>query len=192
MSAPGRIRAIRRIVTGHDAAGRSTIVEDRPSPHAMNMAGIASFGVTDIWKTFGAPADLASDADPCGSPITLAPPRHGTVFRIVEFPPDAAYLATWDPHEAFASLGDSGASAIDPSSSRHAGMHRTQTVDYAVVISGEIWAILDTTEAPMRAGDVLIQRGTNHSWSNRSDASALVGFVLIDAGADMLEQIVTQ
>ena len=102
MHAPGRIRPIRRIVTGHDTAGRSTILQDGPSPHAMNMAGIDGFGVTDVWKTFGAPAELASDADPCGSPITLAPPRNGTVFRIVEFPPDAAYLDTWDPHAAFA------------------------------------------------------------------------------------------
>jgi hypothetical protein len=181
MSTPGRIRPIRRIITGDDAAGRSTILQDAPSPHAMNMAGIDNFGVTDVWKTFGAPADLASDMDPCGSPITLAPPRNGTVFRIVEFPPDAAYLGTWNRHEAFASLGESGASAIDSSLSRHEGMHRTQTVDYAFVISGEIWAVLDTAEVLMRAGDVLIQRGTNHAWSNRSDASALVGFVLIDA-----------
>jgi hypothetical protein len=181
MSAPARIRPIRRIVTGHDAAGRSTILQDGPSPHAMNMAGIDHFGVTDLWKTYGAPAELAGDADPCGSPITLAPPPNGTLFRIVEFPPDAAYLATWNRDDAFASLGESGKSAIDASSSRHPGMHRTPTVDYAVVISGEIWAILDTAEVAMRAGDVLIQRGTNHSWSNRSDASALVGFVLIDA-----------
>ncbi len=75
MSTPGRIRPIRRIVTGHDAAGRSTILQDGPSPHAMNMAGIDGFGVTDVWKTFGAPADLASDADPCGLPLTLAPPQ---------------------------------------------------------------------------------------------------------------------
>jgi hypothetical protein len=183
MSTPGRIRPIRRIITGHDAAGRSTILQDGPSPNAMNMAGIDHFGVTDLWKTFGAPADIESAKDPCGDPITLAPPRDGTVFRVVEFPPDAAYLKTWDRHEAFASLGLSGADAVDPSSARHEGMHRTQTVDYAIVISGEIWAVLDATEVLMRAGDVLIQRGTNHSWSNRSDASALVAFVLIDAAA---------
>src|SRR5438045_3270218 len=109
MSTPARIRPIRRIITSHDAAGRSTILEDGPSPHAMSVAGIDSFGVTDLWKTFGAPADLASDTDPCGGPITLAPPRNGTLFRIVEFPPDAAYLGTWNRHEAFASLGESGA-----------------------------------------------------------------------------------
>jgi hypothetical protein len=181
MSAPGRIRPIRRIVTGHDAAGRSTILQDGPSPHAMNMAGIDHFGVTDLWKTFGAPADLESAKDPCGSPISLAPPRNGTVLRVVEFPPDAAYLKSWDRHQAFASLGVSGADAIDSSSTRHEGMHRTQTVDYAIVISGEIWAVLDTAEVAMRAGDVLVQRGTNHSWSNRSDTPALVAFVLIDA-----------
>lgn len=176
-----RIRPIRRIVTGRDALGRSTIVADTPSPHWMTMAGTDTFGVTDLWKTFDAPADAVGEDDPSGGPVTLAPPEGGTVFRIVEFPPDRDYIGRWQRHEAFASIGESGAKAIDPSASRHEGMHRTDTLDYAFVIEGEIWAVLDTTEVRMRQGDVLIQRATNHAWSNRSDVPALVGFVLIDA-----------
>ena len=75
----------------------------------------------------------------------------------------------------------SNAHAIDPSAARHAAMHRTASIDYAIVIEGEIIAVLDTTETVMRAGDFLVQRGTNHAWSNRSDKPALVAFVLIDA-----------
>ena len=119
--------------------------------------------------------------DPCSSVITLAPPVGGTVLRLVEFPPDKDYIGRWKRGEAFASMGKSGARAIDESTARHEAMHRTASVDYAIVIEGEIWAVLDTTETVMRAGDFLIQRGTNHAWSNRSDKPALVAFVLIDA-----------
>jgi quercetin dioxygenase-like cupin family protein len=85
--------------------------------------------------------------------------------------------------QAFASMGRSGAQALahDASASRHPMMHRTQTVDYAIVLSGEIWALMDSGETKMKAGDILVQRGTNHAWSNRSNKPCLVAFVLIDA-----------
>jgi len=176
-----RIRAIRRIITGHDSQGRSTILQDGPSPHSMTLAGVDTFGVTDLWKTQTAPADNESDEDPCQGAIVLAPPPGGTVFRVVEFPPDKEYVGKWKREEAFASMGESGAHAVDQSTARHEGMHKTSSVDYAFVFEGEIWAVLDQTETLMRAGDVLIQRGTNHAWSNRSDAPCIMGFVLVDA-----------
>lgn len=178
------IRKIRRLVTGHDEAGRSTIAEDGFSPHFMTLAGTDNFGVTDLWKTHSTPADIDSPDDPCGQPITLAPPRNGTVFRVVEFPPDQDYVGKWKRDEAFGSLGESGTEAVDHGSSRHEGMHKTESLDYAFVIEGEIWAVMDEREALMRAGDVLIQRGTNHAWSNRSNKPAIVGFVLIDAKSE--------
>lgn len=177
-----RIRSIRRIVTGHDSAGRSTILSDAPSPHAMTLAGTDNFGITDLWKTFSTPADITGPAESCGNPMTLAPPRNGSVFRIVEFPPDKEYVGRWKREEAFGSLGESGAAAVDhQGAARHEGMHRTTSVDYALVLEGEIWAVLDEAETLMRAGDVLVQRGTNHAWSNRTDRPALVAFVLLDA-----------
>jgi hypothetical protein len=178
---PAKIRSVRRIITDHDDQGRSTIVSDAPSPHTMTLAGVETFGVTDLWKTASTPADNTSFGDPCSSAIALAPPPSGTVLRMVEFPPDKDYIGRWKRGEAFASMGKSGAQAIDESAARHEAMHRTASVDYAIVIEGEIWAVLDTTETVMRAGDFLIQRGTNHAWSNRSDKAALVAFVLIDA-----------
>jgi naringenin degradation protein FdeH len=148
----------------------------------MTLAGVDTFGVTDLWKTTSMPASNAdTPADPCGPAITLAPPTSGTVLRLVQFPPDKEYIGRWKREAAFSSMGKSGAHAIDPSVDRHEAMHRTVSVDYAFVIDGEIWAVLDTDEVLMRGGDFLIQRGTNHAWSNRSERLALVGFVLIDA-----------
>ena len=181
MQTQPRIRPIRRIVTGHDVTGRSIIASDGPSPHAMALAGVSNFGVTDIWKTTEAPTDNSGNDDPCSSEIKLAPPPSGSVFRIVEFPPDREYVGKWQPDTAFGSMGESGAEAIHHNASRHEAMHKTASVDYAFVIEGEIWAVLDEGEACMTAGDVLVQRGTSHAWSNRSDRPCIMGFVLIDA-----------
>jgi hypothetical protein len=178
-----QLRKVRRIVTGHDAKGRSIIVSDATSRHVITLRGIPTFGVTEIWKTDSAPADNRSAKDPCKVPAQLAPPKRGTVIRVVEFPPDKLWIKSADRDKAFASLGTSGAKALahDASASRHPMMHRTQTIDYAIVLSGEIWALMDSDETKMTAGDILIQRGTNHAWSNRSNKPCLVAFVLIDA-----------
>jgi mannose-6-phosphate isomerase-like protein (cupin superfamily) len=176
-----QFKPVRRIVTGHDDQGRSVIVSDEASPHTMHLPGVPAFGVTDLWKTLDAPASNAGSEDPCGGPIRLAPPERGTVFRIVEFPPDKDYIGKWDAHAGFGGMGESGAEALDRKAPRHEAMHRTRSVDYAFVFSGEIVAVLDRHEVVMRPGDVLIQRGTNHAWSNRGDVPATVGFVLIDA-----------
>ena len=176
-----RVRPIRRIVTGHDANRRSIIESDQASPHVMAIHGIPSHAVTDLWTTRATPADCDA-ADGCQVPVQLAPPAKGSVFRVVEFPPDKDWLGLVDTRAAFASMGDSGAKALAGSAQqRHPFMHKTSSVDYALVMSGEIWAVLDEHETCMQAGDVLIQRGTNHAWSNRSDQPCLVAFVLIDA-----------
>lgn len=175
------VRSIRRIVTGHDAQGRSTISEDAASPHVMAIHGIPAHAVTDLWATRSSPADSGA-ADTCGVPVQLAPPAHGTVFRVVEFPPDAQWLGRVDTRAAFASMGESGAKALAGGGPQpHPFMHKTASVDYALIMNGEIWAVLETAETLMKAGDVLVQRGTNHAWSNRSNTPCLVAFVLVDA-----------
>lgn len=178
-----RLRKIRRVVTGHDSNERSIIVSDASSPHVMALQGIPTFGVTEIWQTDSAPADNRAMEDPCRLPVQLAPPKRGTVIRVVEFPPDKVWIKSANREKAFATMGKSGAQALahDASANRHPMMHRTRSVDYAIVISGEIWAMMDTGETKMKAGDILVQRGTNHAWSNRSSAPCLVAFVLIDA-----------
>jgi hypothetical protein len=171
------LKPIRRIVTGHDARGRSVIVSDGPSPHVLTLPGRADFGLTNLWVTDRTPADNAVDGDAAARPVVLEPPAGGSIFRVVEFPPDRA--GGFDRRAAFDAMG--AGHAMDASAARHPGMHKTATVDYAIVLSGEIWAIMDEGETLMRTGDVLVQRGTNHAWSNRSDQPCLMAFVLVSA-----------
>ena len=175
------LRPIRRVVTGVDGEGRSVIASDGASPNTVAISEVPAFGMTDLWVTFGGPADPANSADPAARRIVLEPPARGTIFRVVEFPPDAQIAGTFDRVAAFEAIG--AREALDPSPARHPGMHRTHSVDYAIVLSGEIWAVMDVGETLLRAGDCLVQRGTNHAWSNRSDAACLVAFILVDAAA---------
>ena len=173
------LKPIRRIVTGHDAQGRSIIASDAPSPHTLAILESPAFGLTDLWVTYEAPADNAGLDDPAARKIVLEPPARGTIFRVVEFPPDAQMAGKFDESRAFDAIGARG--AHDRRSVRHGAMHRTRSVDYAIVLSGEIWAVLDVGETLMRAGDCLIQRGTNHAWNNRSKEPCVVAFILVDA-----------
>lgn len=173
-----RLKPVRRIVTGHDAAGRSIILQNALAQQVLAI-GVAEHGVTDIWRTHSIPADNCDVSDPCQGPLTLAPPKEGTVFRVVEFPPDREYLHAIDHKAAFSAMGDDAVEAI--SGNAAIIMHKTNSLDYAVVLSGEIYAVMDEGEALMQLGDVLVQRGTNHGWSNRSDAPAIVAFVLMGA-----------
>jgi hypothetical protein len=174
------LRKIRRIVTGHNAQGKSVIASDAPSPHTLSLIEDPPMGLTDLWVTSSAPADNSGSADAAARPaITLEPPPGGTIFRVVEFPPDQATAGKLDRKKLFAVLHAS--EAMDREGARHPGMHRTATVDYAVVVSGEIYAVMDDGETLMKAGDCLVQRGTNHAWSNRSQAPCLVAFILVSA-----------
>jgi mannose-6-phosphate isomerase-like protein (cupin superfamily) len=172
------LKPIRRVVTGHDRDGKSVIASDGPSPHVLTLPGRPDFGLTNLWITDATPASNEGDADAAARPIRLEPPEGGTIFRIVEFPPDRV-AAGFDRNAAFAAMGASH--AMDADASRHPGMHRTATVDYAIVLSGEIYAVMDEGETLLQAGDCLVQRGTNHAWSNRSDEPCLVAFILVSA-----------
>jgi mannose-6-phosphate isomerase-like protein (cupin superfamily) len=172
------LRKIRRVVTGHNSKGKSVIVSDGASPHVLALPGRTDFGLTNLWVTEGSPASNEGNADAAARPIVLEPPPGGTIFRVVEFPPDKA-AGGFDREAAFAAMG--AGHAMDPDGSRHPGMHKTASVDYAIVLSGEIHAVMDEGETLLRAGDCLVQRGTNHAWSNRSDAPCLVAFILVSA-----------
>ncbi|HKZ08215.1 MAG TPA: cupin domain-containing protein [Methylomirabilota bacterium] len=172
------VRPIRRIVTGHDAKGRSVFLSDGPSPHVLTIGGRPDFALTNLWVTDSTPASNTGAADGAARPVVLEPPAGGTIFRVVEFPPERT-AGTFDRKKAFADMGADH--AMDPDASRHPGMHKTSSVDYAIVLSGEIWALMDEGETLMKAGDCLVQRGTNHAWANRSDAPCLVAFILVNA-----------
>jgi mannose-6-phosphate isomerase-like protein (cupin superfamily) len=169
---------IRRVVTGHDRKGKSIVLMDGPAPHVIDR-GPGRPSVTELWQTRSTPADNTGHEDAGNHPYRLPPPKHGTVFRIVEYPPDVLCVAAGGPEQAFDAAREGY--ARDPTNPRHPGFHKTASVDYAIVLSGQIYAMLDESEVLLTAGDVLIQRGTNHAWSNRSGEPATVAFVLIDA-----------
>jgi len=172
------LKPIRRIVTGHNAKGKAVIVSDGPAPHVLTLPGRGDFGLTNLWVTDRAPASNDGNADAAARTVVLEPPANGTIFRVVEFPPEKN-AGAFDRDAAFAAMG--AGHAMDPDGARHPGMHKTATVDYAIVLSGEIYALMDEGETLMKAGDCLVQRGTNHAWSNRSDAPCLVAFILVSA-----------
>jgi hypothetical protein len=174
----------RRIVTGHDAKGRAVILEDGPPPRVAQIGGEAGPVFYEIWNTREAPARIdRASGEPHEDGVILAPPKNGTRIRVLEIPPDDPRLASLTPEEArahFAEVGAANASSHSGSGSRHAFMHRTETVDYGIVLEGEITLILDVGETIARAGDIVVQRGTNHGWSNRSDKPCRIAFILID------------
>lgn len=169
---------IRRVVTGHDKDGRSVFVMDGKAPNVLEMASMPGVALTDLWRTSTAPASNRGNADAARGKIRLEPPAEGTILRIVEFPPDTKWRKSADAAKAFASIGAGGA---PDHGSGDAMMHATATVDYIIVLKGEIWAILDKGEKLLKQGDILIQRGTNHSWSVRTKEPCVIAAVLIGA-----------
>lgn len=168
----------RRVVTGHDDKGRAVVLFDGESPHSFFLEKAGGLQLTEIWETRSSPADNAGSQDAGDHERRIEPVGGGSVFRIIEYPPDSVRLKTLDPDRFFRGMG---ARAADAAARKHPGMHRTDTIDYCVVLSGEICAVLDEGEVLLRAGDCLVQRGTNHAWSNRSDTPCVIAFVLIAA-----------
>lgn len=166
------------MVTGHDAQGRAVVLMDGESPHSFFLEKAGGLQLTELWETRSSPADYSGAGDAADHERRIEPVNGGTVFRIIEYPPDRVRLKTLDPEAFFPGMG---AQAADPAKRRHPGMHRTHTLDYCVVLSGEIHAVLDEGEVLLRAGDCLVQRGTNHAWSNRSDRPCVIAFVLVAA-----------
>jgi hypothetical protein len=169
---------IRRIVTGHDARGRACIVEDAPAAAVRTVPERPGYRAVNVWRTTSCPVEINS-TDSTASHQGILPPKNGTILRIIDFPPEPADPAERD-RRIRATFGGIYQDA-QHDGRKHPGMHKTDTVDYAICLEGEIWSVMDEGETLMRAGDVLIQRGTNHAWANRSQKTARIAFVLIDA-----------
>ncbi|WP_342130900.1 cupin domain-containing protein [Hydrogenophaga sp. OTU3427] len=177
---------IHRVVTGHDADGRAIVTSNGPLPSVIEIAAIPGTIFHEVWSTDATPAPVNNGPDPTVGPIVLPPPRHGTRMRIVDIPPDTAdYLAHGAArmHDAFAQIGDAQASTVR-ADSPHPLMHRTESVDYGIVIEGEMTLVLDEGEVLLKAGSVVVQRGTNHAWANRSGQLCRMLFVLVDGQYD--------
>jgi len=170
---------VRRVLTGHDAEGRSTFIADGLAPNVKEMKPtFPGLALTDLWETKGAPASNAGDADAADRPVHLEPPKNGTIVRIAEFPPDNTRPQDSDSHAGFKAIG---AGHAQDRKSSDPMMHKTSTVDYIIVLKGEIYAIMETGEKLLKAGDILIQRGTMHSWSVRTSEPCIVAAILVNA-----------
>ncbi len=167
-------KPVRRIVTGHDAAGKAVVLMDGPAPNqrVRQATGLTS---TLLWVTEEAPADASFNADRADRESPVAPPRRGSILRVVDFPPagDGGGVS----HEQV--LKEMGLSH-EGGALRHPHMHRTRSVDYAICLEGEIDMLLDDSEVTMRAGDIMVQQATYHAWVNNSQANCRVCFALID------------
>lgn len=158
LPAPGPGQVPRRVVTGHDARGTSIVLSDGPVPvhRMMPQDGV---GFYEIWQTEGAPAAVgpAEASEPTQRTLRVPPPERGTKIRINEFYPGF--------------INEQG---------NQSPVHRTESIDYGIVLEGEIHLVLDDSEVLLRAGDVIVQRGTDHAWANRSGSVCRVAFVLVD------------
>jgi len=169
----------RCILTGHNTEEKSVIISDGDAPTVRVFKHYGGTAVTDLWITTSVPADNSKMEDPGARDFTIEPPPGGTVFRVIEYPPDEVRFADIDRDAAFREMG--AQHAMIKEGAQHPGMHRTNTLDYVVVLSGEIYAVMDNGEVLLKAGDCLIQRGTSHAWSNRTKEPCRIAFVLIDA-----------
>lgn len=178
---------IRRVITGHDKDGKAVVLSDGIAPAVKtNPLRPGQFSV-DLWRTSASPVPLARDEpDPTGGPRRMHGGGQSTTFRISEVAPDSDAIRNLTPEQAralFRNQGNEEASTYGRGG-RHPLMHRTETIDYAVVLDGEIYMLLDDTEVRLTTGDVVIQRGTNHAWSNRSGKHVRMLYVLISGAFD--------
>jgi len=176
-------KSLRRIVTGHNSAGQAVIQSDGVPERIRKLSGP---GPTffEVWNTRETPARIdRSGGEPVEEGIQLLPPKNGTRIRVLDFPPEPQGAAAIDAATALRHFAEIGAASVSTGASgnaRHPHMHRTQSIDYGIILEGEITLIVDEGETVVRAGDIVIQRGTNHSWANRSGRNCRVAFILID------------
>ena len=176
-------RSYRRVVTGHDKNGVAIIESDQVATQALARPNRPGVRLTNFWITDQTPAEYVGPTETCLGPLTLKPPPRGSVFRCVEFmPEDPEVMAQLSSEDGAAAFAEMGAGDNVVRGGRHPWMHRTDSVDYGIVLNGEIWMLMDNekNDVLLKAGDVVVQRGTNHAWANRGTEPCTIMFVLID------------
>ena len=172
----------RRIVTGHDTDRRAIVVSDAAPELTYMIGGPNGAKFFEVWNTTETPAKIDNGAFDQETGLVLGPPKGGTRIRVIDFPPEGDEIRNLTKDEAakhFKTMSDEHASSAGDEAP-HPLMHRTQTVDYGIVLEGELTMILDRSETTVKAGDIVIQRGTNHAWANRTSKMCRVAFILID------------
>ncbi|MDP2240670.1 MAG: cupin domain-containing protein [Burkholderiales bacterium] len=176
-------KPVRRIVTIDDEQGESRAICDGPSPDVRTDPARPGYASTRIWVTDSTPALIKGVRETLQMPHAIEPPAGGSVCRIVAFPPDDTFLGKVGAAEVRAFFEGMGSPAASTYSRQapHPYMQKTQTLDFCLVLEGEITLVLDAEEVHLTQGDTVVQRGTNHAWSNRSGAPCVVAFSSHDA-----------
>ncbi len=164
---------IRRVVAGNDETGKAVIQFDSDASNVKQPT--SSITTTLLWVTDTSPANNEGSEDTADQEIGIPPPPNGSIFRIVEFGPEGSKGRS-DEAKYLSSVG-----AQQDESARHPGMHKTNSIDYAIIMSGEIDMLVDEDEVHVKAGDVVVQRGNNHAWANRGTEPCRIAFILIDS-----------
>jgi hypothetical protein len=174
----------RRVVTAKNAAGKSVVVSDGASPREMALKHTPGFISAPIWMSAATPALPADGKDPMAvAGPSLLPAAGGSTFIVVTFPPDSVMMSPdFRPDLAGPEHGAAAPGIAETFEMDNPGMHTTPTVDYACVVSGEIWLELDDGMlVQLKHGDCVVQHGARHGWRNRGDKPATVAFVLMGA-----------
>jgi len=167
---------VRRVVTKLDESAKAVVMVDERVP--LSNVRPPNY-VANMWVTGKSLPDLSFSADRAKTKTGLTPPKGGTVFRIVDFAPEPESVAHMDMNTMMRVVGaEAPKKGLPP---RHPMMHRTRTLDYAVIMAGEIDMLLDEGEVHLKAGDVVVQQATNHAWVNRGAAPCRVAFILMDS-----------
>jgi uncharacterized cupin superfamily protein len=177
-------KSIRRLVVA-DEDDRSRVIADGPSPDIRTDPARPGFSCARIWVTERTPIALKGLRDPLSLPHTLVPPAGGSTCYVITFPPEASCRGKIGAGEIAAYFGAMGAPTASTYSAQaaHPYMQKSRTLDFCLVLEGEITLVLDTAEVHLKAGDTVVQRGTNHAWSNRSDRPCTIAFSSHDAAA---------
>ena len=167
---------VRRVVTKLDESGKAVVMIDErtrlTAPRPPNAAA-------NVWVTDKSLPDFSWTDDRGKTKIGLVPPKSGTVFRVVDFAPESAPGHPTEMNYMMRIVGDEAPAKGRPPS--HPMMHRTRSLDYAIIMSGEIDMLLDDSVVHLKAGDVVVQQATNHAWVNRGKEPCRVAFILIDS-----------
>ena len=176
MPTPG---VVRRVVTTVDPSGKAVVLFDGMNPNCTLRPARGNI-MNLIWSSDGAPADISGPTDRGAVEIGTQPPPNGTAFRIIDYPPTTPEQeARLDVSQRQREIGhDAPKRGLPP---RHPFMHRTRSLDYAIVLAGEIDMLLDDSEVHLKAGDVVVQQATNHAWLNRGTAPCRIAFILMDS-----------
>jgi ethanolamine utilization protein EutQ (cupin superfamily) len=170
-------RPVRVVVTGHDPQGVAIIQSDGAAARVFDKLGQEGLVFHEIWNTQMTPVLIdKTSGQPPEEKLSLAPPKGGARIRVLDIPPDDPTVAL---DEVFENI-DASDNFKGATSDRHASFHRTETLDYGIVLEGELVLIMDEGETTVWAGDIVVQRGTNHGWANRTDKPCRIAFILID------------